>query len=51
MPNKFEDVNYNLDVGEPPQELLDYAKERWGETEATRPLKINELRCLIQGLF
>lgn len=51
MPSKFEDVNYNLDVGEPPQELLDYAKEKWGETEATRPLKINELRYMIQGLF
>jgi len=49
---EFDDVSYNLDVNsDPPKELLEYAKEKWGETDETRPIKIAELRTIIQGRY
>lgn len=43
----FEDVAFQLDLGEPPQELLEWAKENLGETEEEKSMKLYELREMI----
>lgn len=43
----FEDVVYHLDLGEPPQELLEWASENIGETEGDKSMKLYELREMI----
>lgn len=42
-----DDVSVHLDLGEPPVELLEYAKENIGEIPDTRPAAVQDLRDLI----
>lgn len=43
------DVLYELELGEPPQELLDWAKENIRENPDTRCLIIEDFRDMIYG--
>lgn len=45
----FEDVLFELELGEPPQELIVWAKENIGETEEDRSMKLYDLREMIFG--
>lgn len=47
----FEDVAFQLDLGEPSQELLEWAKENLGETEEEKSMKLYELREMIYGKY
>lgn len=46
-----DDVSVHLDLGEPPVELLEYAKENIGEIPDTRPAAVQDLRDLIYGKY
>jgi hypothetical protein len=47
----FEDVVPELDLGEPPNELKEYARLHLGESPDTRPSMVQELRNMIYGQY
>lgn len=49
MPKEGFDVDFHLELGPPPQELLEWAKENLGETEEAKAIKLYELREMIYG--
>lgn len=50
MPGDNE-IKFELDFGEPPDELLEYARKNIGENPETRCQVISEFRDLIYGKF
>lgn len=44
--DEFDDVAFDLDLSEPPQEPLDLARENIGEIEENRTTMLRELREL-----
>lgn len=51
MPIGENEIKVELDLGEPPQCVLDYARENFGETPETRLRKLDEFRDYIFGKF
>ena len=47
----FEDVEPELDLGEPPDELKEFARKHLGESPDTRPGLLQELRDVIYGEY
>jgi hypothetical protein len=45
----LEDVAAELDLGEPPDELKEFARQNLGESLDTRPNLVQELRDMIYG--
>lgn len=45
------DVLYQLDIGEPPQQLVDWAKENIRENPDTKCLILEDFRDLIFGMY
>lgn len=46
-----DDEEVNLDVGEPPEEVMEYAERVLGETDEVKCVTIQELRDMIYGRY
>lgn len=47
----WEDEQISLDLGEPPLEILEYARRELGETDEVKCQMLQELRDMIYGKF
>jgi hypothetical protein len=45
----FEDVVTELDLGEPPDDIKEYARKHIGESPDTRPSLVQEFKDMIYG--
>lgn len=49
--HKFDDVNFHLDLGDPPEEVLEWSRKHLGENEEEKSMKLYELREMIFGAY